>query len=167
MSFTSHITCLQAKREPQNFLSHAFLRDKEDMMVASTDSGEIVLFKNNDWKQILQHSPADNKTIDCIIPFSKGFLCGCEDGVVRMFEKSDNAQEVFKVVHKRHIKIVVMLTMHALNCYRPPTATPSSAVVAKSLTSPSVLPRTRCCAALTPTRSLSWITPFPPAAYPG
>lgn len=82
-------------------------------MVASTDSGEIVLFKNNDWKQILQHSPADNKTIDCIIPFSKGFLCGCEDGVVRMFEKSDNAQEVFKVVHKRHIKIVVMLTMHA------------------------------------------------------
>lgn len=67
------------------------------MMVASTDTGDIVLFKNNDWKQILQHSPADGKAIDCIITFSKGFLCGCEDGVVRMFEKSDNPQEVYKV----------------------------------------------------------------------
>ena len=60
------------KHEPQNFLSHAFLKDER--VIASTDTGDLVLFESYDWKMVLPNSPSDGNSVDCIIPFSKGEL---------------------------------------------------------------------------------------------
>jgi len=83
------------KHDPQNFLAHAFLRDKDELLIAATDTGELILFENNDWKMVIPTSPAEGKGIFCVAPFSKGFLCGCEDGLVRMYTKSDDRMEMF------------------------------------------------------------------------
>eukprot|EP00501_MAST-03F_sp_TOSAG23-6_P000811 GSMAST32.ASY1.ANO1.841.1 assembled CDS len=82
------------KRDPQNFLAHAFVG--QNKLVASTDSGNIVLFEDYEWTIVLPSSPSDGNSIDSIIPFSKGFLCGCNEGLLRVYERSDEENEYFK-----------------------------------------------------------------------
>lgn len=92
------------KHEPQNFLSHAFLRDKDELLIATTDSGELILFENNDWRMVLPMSPGDGKAIHCVVPFSQGFLCGCDDGLIRLYSKSDDRMEMFTLTSTFSIK---------------------------------------------------------------
>ena len=44
--------------------------------------------------QVLETSPSDGKSIDSIAPYSKGFVCGCDEGVLYVFEREE--KEIYK-----------------------------------------------------------------------
>lgn len=79
------------KREPQNYLCHCWL---DEQIVVGTDTGDILLFDNAEFQGVLESSPSDGKSIDCITAFSKGFICGCDEGVIYIFERDE--KEFFK-----------------------------------------------------------------------
>ena len=45
---------------------------------------------------VLASSPSDGESIDSIIAFSKGFVCGGAGGTLRIFERSDDVREYYK-----------------------------------------------------------------------
>lgn len=79
------------KREPQNYRGHTWV---DDRILVGTDTGDILVFENADFRGVLESSPANGKSIDSIAAFSKGFVCGCEEGVLYVFERDD--KEIYK-----------------------------------------------------------------------
>eukprot|EP00742_Colponemidia_sp_Colp-10_P003011 GILJ01003213.1.p1 GENE.GILJ01003213.1~~GILJ01003213.1.p1 ORF type:complete len:1307 (+),score=279.75 GILJ01003213.1:41-3922(+) len=83
------------KREPQNYLCHTWLSD--DRLIVGTDSGDLLLFDNGgEFRMVLQSSPSDGSAIDSLVSYSKGFLCGGDDGVLHLYERSEDPREVYK-----------------------------------------------------------------------
>jgi dipeptidyl aminopeptidase/acylaminoacyl peptidase len=76
------------KREPQAYLCHAWM--SEERVVVATDSGELLLLEAGELKTALAAAPADGQTIDSIVPYSKGFVCGADGGTIYVFEKSED-----------------------------------------------------------------------------
>ena len=58
LSLTCHIFFIssQGKREPQNYLCHAWL---DDRILVGTDTGDILLFENAEFRGVLESSPSD------------------------------------------------------------------------------------------------------------
>jgi len=79
------------KRDPQNFLAHVWL-PPDDRIVVSTDNGDLLLVENSEFKCILPLSPSDGLSIDSMISYSKGFICGGDMSLVSIFEKSDDKE---------------------------------------------------------------------------
>ena len=77
-----------SKREPQNYLAHAWLPD--DQVVVTTDDAQILLFENAELRTQWT-TGEDGGVVNCIAVYSKGFICGGEGGIVRVFEKSEDA----------------------------------------------------------------------------
>eukprot|EP01063_Lacrimia_lanifica_P009665 TRINITY_DN16595_c0_g1_i1.p1 TRINITY_DN16595_c0_g1~~TRINITY_DN16595_c0_g1_i1.p1 ORF type:complete len:1239 (+),score=580.13 TRINITY_DN16595_c0_g1_i1:149-3865(+) len=84
------------RRDPQNVLCHRWLKDS-DRIVASCESGDILLFENCEFKCVLPMSPGDGFSIDTIVTTSRGFICGGEGGLLHMYEQCDD-KELFKKV---------------------------------------------------------------------
>ena len=82
-----------SKREPQNYLAHAWLPD--DQVVVTTDDAQILLFENAELRTQWT-TGEDGGVVNCIAVYSKGFICGGEGGIVRVFEKSEDGREPFK-----------------------------------------------------------------------
>ncbi|KAJ9467512.1 77 kDa echinoderm microtubule-associated protein [Diplonema papillatum] len=80
------------KREPQNILCHRWLRDTPERVVASTDTGDLLLIENCEFKCVLPLSPSDGLSIDVIAAYSKGFICGGADGTIHVYEQSDEKE---------------------------------------------------------------------------
>eukprot|EP01063_Lacrimia_lanifica_P035882 TRINITY_DN695_c0_g1_i1.p1 TRINITY_DN695_c0_g1~~TRINITY_DN695_c0_g1_i1.p1 ORF type:complete len:1201 (+),score=508.73 TRINITY_DN695_c0_g1_i1:85-3687(+) len=94
------------KREPQNYLSHIWLPDNWDRIIASTESGDLLLIEHCEFRCVLPGSPSEGLSIDALIAYAKGFICGGDMGLVFIFEKSDDKEvyrkmKVMKVDHKR------------------------------------------------------------------
>jgi cilia- and flagella-associated protein 57 len=82
-----------SKREPQNYLSHSWLPD--DQAIVATDDAQLLLFENAELRT--QWTTGDDGgVVNCIVAYSKGFICGGENGVVRVFEKSEDGREPYK-----------------------------------------------------------------------
>jgi WD40 repeat protein len=82
-----------SKREPQNYLAHAWLPD--DQAVVATDDAQLLLFENAELRT--QWTTGDDgAVVNCIAVWSKGFICGGEGGIVRCFERSEDGREPFK-----------------------------------------------------------------------
>eukprot|EP01065_Artemidia_motanka_P053301 TRINITY_DN985_c0_g2_i1.p1 TRINITY_DN985_c0_g2~~TRINITY_DN985_c0_g2_i1.p1 ORF type:complete len:1226 (+),score=563.45 TRINITY_DN985_c0_g2_i1:55-3678(+) len=93
------------KRDPQNFLCHCWL-PPDDRIVVSTDSGDLLLVENSEFKCVLQGSPSEGLSIDALISYAKGFICGGDMGLVFIFERSDDKElyrkmKAMKVDQKR------------------------------------------------------------------
>eukprot|EP00744_Colponema_vietnamica_P001225 GILI01002055.1.p1 GENE.GILI01002055.1~~GILI01002055.1.p1 ORF type:complete len:1251 (-),score=376.19 GILI01002055.1:222-3974(-) len=89
------IPSMMNKREPQNYLAHTWLSD--DRLIVSTDTGDLLLFDNGgEFRMVLSSSPSNGKAIESLVSFSKGFICGCDDGVLHLYERSDDPREVYK-----------------------------------------------------------------------
>ncbi|TYZ60990.1 hypothetical protein PybrP1_005345 [[Pythium] brassicae (nom. inval.)] len=82
------------KREPANFLCHAWVNDER--VVAAADSGELWLFEQMEFRQILSSSPSDGNFVSAILGYSKGFVCGGSGGIVRIYDRSDDGREYYK-----------------------------------------------------------------------
>ncbi|CBZ50930.1 putative WD domain, G-beta repeat-containing protein [Neospora caninum Liverpool] len=79
------------KREGQGYSCHAWLADGN--IVAGTEAGELVLFDNGgDFRGSLTCAPGAKRSVLCIVPTSKGFICGGEDATLHMYEKTDDDQ---------------------------------------------------------------------------
>ncbi len=78
------------KRDPQNYLCHAWL--DEERVIVATDTGDLLMFDFGELKLVLPMSPSDGNSIDCIIAYSKGFVCGGDLGVLSIFEKTDDKE---------------------------------------------------------------------------
>jgi WD40 repeat protein len=76
--------------EPQNFTSHSWLKQKEDSVVVGTAEGDLYLFVAGEYETRLTCSPGDHLSIDSIISYSKGFICGGDDGCIWIFDAVDD-----------------------------------------------------------------------------
>lgn len=61
----------------------------------STDQGELYLFENLEFKCLLLSSPTDGAAIYNLAAFSKGFVAGGANGVLRVYERSEDPREFF------------------------------------------------------------------------
>ena len=96
------------KREPQNYLCHQWL--DSDRCVVATDTGELLLFESYELKCSLSSSPADGNSIDSIVAYGakagshQGFICGGDDGMLYLFEYSEDQREHYKMRQSFPIK---------------------------------------------------------------
>eukprot|EP01006_Ploeotia_vitrea_P032137 TRINITY_DN64396_c0_g1_i1.p1 TRINITY_DN64396_c0_g1~~TRINITY_DN64396_c0_g1_i1.p1 ORF type:complete len:1185 (+),score=181.09 TRINITY_DN64396_c0_g1_i1:77-3631(+) len=79
------------KRDMQNYLSHVWL-PPDDRIVVSTDNGDLLLVENSEFRCVLPLSPSDGLSIDSLVSYTKGFICGGDMGLVSIFEKSDEKE---------------------------------------------------------------------------
>lgn len=82
------------KRDPPNFVCHTWLTD--DRLIAATDLGELWLFENYEFRLVLSCATEENTPISSLCSYSKGFLCGCEDGTLQIYERSDDLREYYR-----------------------------------------------------------------------
>ncbi|TMW63634.1 hypothetical protein Poli38472_002575 [Pythium oligandrum] len=82
------------KREPANFLCHAWVTD--DRVIAAADTGELWMFEAMEFRQILSSSPTDGNFASSILGYSKGFVCGGSGGTVRIYDRNDDGREYYK-----------------------------------------------------------------------
>eukprot|EP00913_Durusdinium_trenchii_P012567 g11802.t1 len=76
----------------QSFMCHAWLHD--DKMIVGCDNGDLLLFDNaGEFQCVLPTSPGEPRAATCVIPCSKGFIIGGDDGRIRIYEKSDEPKE--------------------------------------------------------------------------
>lgn len=86
----------------QNYTCHSWLHD--DRLVLCTESGDILLFdQGSEFKMVLPCSPnsanpgtSAHRSLLTIAAFSKGFVCGGDNGHIKVFERSDDPKEVFR-----------------------------------------------------------------------
>jgi cilia- and flagella-associated protein 57 len=63
-----------SKREPQNFLSHAWTSDER--VVVGTDAGDVLVMDGTELKAVIPRTTPDGPSVDAILPYSK-VRCGC------------------------------------------------------------------------------------------
>lgn len=71
-------------------------------MIVSTEQGELYLFDNLEFRSVLSSSPSDGDAICSLAAFSKGFVAGGANGVLRVYEKSEDPREFFKCLKVRN-----------------------------------------------------------------
>src|SRR5690606_30269794 len=81
------------KREKEPYLAHAWL-DKDQILI-SNENGDLFIVENAEFKTMLSHSPSNGLSINAIQPLSRGFVCGGENGIVLLFEATDD-KEMYK-----------------------------------------------------------------------
>jgi WD40 repeat protein len=94
------------KRDPvtAHYTAAAWLA--ADRLVVATAGGEVQILVGGELMRTLD-VPAEEgpgvmlnaggvRAISCLVPFSKGFLAGCEGGVVRVFERSEDPRMPYK-----------------------------------------------------------------------
>lgn len=79
----------------QNYTCHAWILNER--LILCTEAGELLLFDNGgEFKQTLQCSPNQPRSLLCIAPYAKGFITGGEHGMIRVFDTSEDLKESFK-----------------------------------------------------------------------
>jgi len=81
------------KRDHEPYLSHTWL--SEDRLIISNANGDLFLMENMEFKLLLPSSPSDGLSITSLIPYGSGFVCGGENGILSIFEKSGDDKEVY------------------------------------------------------------------------
>lgn len=64
--------------------------------MVSTEQGDLYLFENLEFRCALATPATDGASICTLAAFSKGFVAGGANGVLRVFERSDDPREFFK-----------------------------------------------------------------------
>lgn len=91
-----------ARREP-NLLCHLWVG--EERLVVGTDMGELLLFDMGECRAVLPQSPGSSGgSIEAIIPYGRGFVCGGSSGIVHVFEKTED-KDYFR--RARSIKVAL------------------------------------------------------------
>ena len=109
------------KREPQNYLAHTWL-PPEERVVVSTESGDLLLVENYEFRCILQGSPSEGLSIDALISYAKGFICGGDMGLVFIFERSDDKEvyrkmKAMKIDQKRDEEATIETEAMKVKCF--------------------------------------------------
>lgn len=74
--------------------------------MVGTDAGELLLFDMGECRAVLPHSPssggASGGSVDAIVAYGRGFICGGSSGIVHIFEKTDD-KDYFKRVRSMKV----------------------------------------------------------------
>ncbi len=85
------------KKEVQIYTCHAWLND--EYVIVGSESGEVLLFEYTgayELKAVLATDTPGRK-ICCIAAYNKGFIVGCDQGTLNVFERSDETSEMYKL----------------------------------------------------------------------
>lgn len=96
-----HIPGGLGKAHTQNFTTHSWVT--EERIVVATESADLLLVEEGEFRCPLPAAPADNHSILSIIPTSRGFVCGGEMGIVSIFERSED-KELYRRVRSLNIE---------------------------------------------------------------
>jgi WD40 repeat protein len=79
-----------------NLLCHAWLGD--DRLLVCSENGDLSIYDlaGEVISQKLHCSPGETRSVTCVIPYSKGFITGGDDGFIRVHEKSDDSKKLYK-----------------------------------------------------------------------
>jgi WD40 repeat protein len=92
------------RREPVALTGHAWMPDNDRLMLV-TRTGELLVAEGGDVKKTLD-APTDGiKPVHSIIATSKGFLLGCEGGLLRVYEKAEDARNFYKVSRQYPLQV--------------------------------------------------------------
>jgi len=80
----------------ESYLCHAWL--PEDRVVVGTASGNLILLETGNFAGVLACSPANGVRINCIVTHSTGFVIGCDNGQILLFDKSDTEGTQFSLM---------------------------------------------------------------------
>ncbi|GMF42028.1 unnamed protein product [Phytophthora fragariaefolia] len=67
------------------FLAHAWLKQRDDYLVAGSAAGDLMLFHGGEFVTRLSASPGPGKAVHSLTATTKGLLCGLSDNTVAMF----------------------------------------------------------------------------------
>lgn len=67
------------------FLAHAWLKQRDDYLVAGSAAGDLMLFHGGEFVTRLSASPGPGKAVNSLTATTKGLLCGLSDNTVAMF----------------------------------------------------------------------------------
>ncbi|PHJ15181.1 wd g-beta repeat-containing protein, partial [Cystoisospora suis] len=85
------------KREGQGYTCHAWLTDGN--LIVGTEGGELILFDNGgDFRGSLSCAPGSKRSVLCLVPTSKGFVCGGEEATIHIYEKVEDEQQYRKAM---------------------------------------------------------------------
>jgi WD40 repeat protein len=89
-----------------SYSCHSWL-DGNSKLIIGTSKGELLVLENSgEYDCILEDSPFGDIKIECIIPFARGFICGCDEGYVVAYEKIDEAgQAPFRRIALLQVKL--------------------------------------------------------------
>jgi WD40 repeat protein len=105
------------RRDPTHFTCHAWLPD--DRLVLGAMNGELWLLEGGEFKRVIADAgaaalsagsggglPASaggssvptgaTKPVSALLPFSKGFLAGCDGGLIKVLERSEDPRSQYK-----------------------------------------------------------------------
>jgi len=92
----------------QNYVNYCWLHDGN--LILGTDRGELIYITthNMEMKYVLPTSPFDEMVIECMIPFSKGFVIGGSNATIYIYEKHevDKKHQYVRVERKVQVLIV-------------------------------------------------------------
>lgn len=86
------------KREPQDYTAHCWDQDKR--LLVATEHAEILIFDGTEFRGVFDTQ--FSAPIFSILSFSKGFICGCDNGTMLVFERGDD-KEMYKKINKLSI----------------------------------------------------------------
>lgn len=90
------------RRDPCPLAGHAWMGDNGRLLVA-TSAGELLILENGDMKKILDPPTVGNLGIGCLLTTNKGFLLGCENGTLRVYERAEDARLYYRFVRQHSI----------------------------------------------------------------
>ncbi|KAL4117849.1 hypothetical protein PRIC2_010178 [Phytophthora ramorum] len=73
------------RMETHVFLAHAWLKQRDDYLVAGSAAGDLMLFHGGEFVTRLSASPGPGKAVHSLTATTKGLLCGLSDNIVAMF----------------------------------------------------------------------------------
>lgn len=71
--------------EYHNVLAHAWLKQRDDCLVAGTSAGDLLLFRGGELSARLSASPGAGRAVYSLVATSKGVVCGLDDSSVRLY----------------------------------------------------------------------------------
>ena len=89
------------RKDHANFVSHCWIPD--DILVLGTESGEIFLLENNEYRGAIYPTGADHEEmtpIYSIIGSTRGFVAGTVDGELRAFERRADKRDEWEIKYK-------------------------------------------------------------------
>lgn len=70
---------------------HSWLEGNAKFIIGTQDGEILVLESTGEYCCTLPDSPFEGRSIECIIPFQRGFIIGCDEGKIYAYEKVDEA----------------------------------------------------------------------------
>jgi cilia- and flagella-associated protein 57 len=85
------------RMESHVFLSHCWIKQRDDAMVAGTSDGDLLLFHSGEFVSRLLDSPGETRPITTLLSTTKGVLAGLNDATVYLYAvQGDGASHVDK-----------------------------------------------------------------------